>query len=70
MMTHENKLGMFIHWGGYSILGLHEQALARYDLDHGEYEKTMLAFDPTGYDPEEWVILAKEAGMKFFDSRA
>lgn len=65
MITHENKLGMFIHWGGYSILGAHEQALARFDLDHDEYEKTMLSFNPTEYNPEEWVLLAKRAGMKY-----
>ena len=64
-MTHENKLGMFIHWGGYSILGAHEQALARLDLEHEEYEKTMLSFNPTEYNPEEWALLAKSAGMKY-----
>ena len=26
-MTFANKFGMFIHWGLYSQLGLHEQAL-------------------------------------------
>ena len=58
-------LGMFIHWGIYSALGLHEQALARYDLDKAEYEKLYLSFDPVEYDPEEWVIKAKECGMKY-----
>lgn len=61
----ENKFGMFIHWGVYSVLGLHEQALARYDLDFDEYEKKALSFNPTEYDPEKWVLLAKRAGMKY-----
>ncbi len=62
---HENKLGMFIHWGLYSITGLHEQAMARYDIDHAEYETLMHQFNPTEYDPEQWVLLAKKVGMKY-----
>ena len=64
-MTHENKFGMFIHWGFYSLTGLQEQALARYGLDRGEYEALMHKFDPVDYDPEKWVLLAKEAGMEY-----
>ena len=64
-MTHENKFGMFIHWGIYSLCGLHEQVLARYDIPHGEYEKLMHSFNPTEYDPSKWVKLAKKAGMKY-----
>lgn len=64
-MTHENKFGMFIHWGIYALTGLHEQAVARYDMDKKEYEKLMHSFDPVNYDPEKWVLLAKQAGMKY-----
>lgn len=64
-MAFENKLGMFIHWGIYSMLGLHEQALARYSLDKGKYEALAKEFNPVEYDPEEWVLLAKAAGMKY-----
>ena len=64
-LTHENKLGMFIHWGIYSLLGLHEQALARYDMSYEEYESLKDKFDPSDFDPEQWVLLAKEAGMKY-----
>lgn len=61
----ENKFGMFIHWGLYAITGLHEQALARYSLDKAEYENLIHSFNPVKYDPEKWVLLAKEAGMKY-----
>ena len=64
-MIFDNKFGMFIHWGIYSCLGLHEQALARYDISHGEYERLASDFNPTEYDPAGWVRLAKEAGMKY-----
>ena len=62
-MTHENKFGMFIHWGVYALTGLHEQAIARYDLDREYYEGLSKQFDPVDYDPEAWVLLAKKAGI-------
>ncbi len=64
-MTHENKFGMFIHWGLYAIPAVHEQAIARFDIPNEEYEKYALQFNPTEYDPEDWVLLAKKAGMKY-----
>ncbi len=64
-MTHENKFGLFIHWGIYAQTKLQEQALVRYDLDRTEYEKLQHTFDPVEYDPEKWVLLAKEAGMEY-----
>ncbi len=60
-----NIFGMFVHWGFYSQLALQEQAIARYDMDNAEYEKYMNTFNPTKYNPEEWVLMAKEAGMKY-----
>lgn len=60
-----NKFGMFIHWGIYSQLGVHEQVLARNDMANDEYEKLQNTFNPTNYDPEKWVLLAKEAGMEY-----
>lgn len=60
-----NKFGLFIHWGLYAITGLHEQALARYNIPYAEYDGLTEQFNPTEYDPEEWVLLAKKAGMKY-----
>ena len=64
-MTHENKFGMFVHWGFYALTGIQEQAFARMDMDRAEYESLMYKFDPVKYDPEEWVLLAKSAGMEY-----
>ena len=64
-MTHENKFGMFIHWGFYALTGIQEQAFARMDIPREKYEALMHEFDPTEYDPEKWVLLAKEAGMEY-----
>ena len=60
-----NLFGMFVHWGIYAQLGLHEQAFARYDIDRAEYEKLAETFNPVEYDPDEWVIQAKANGAKY-----
>ena len=60
-----NKLGMFIHWGLYSMLEKHEQTQMWDEVPHDEYEALMHKFNPTEYNPKEWVRLAKEAGMKY-----
>ena len=64
-MTHKNKLGMFIHWGIYALTELQDQAIIRYDMDRAAYEALAQQFNPVQYDPEKWVLLAKEAGMKY-----
>ena len=64
-MKFDNKFGMFIHWGPYATFGLHEQVLARYNIPHTEYEEMSMHFNPIDYDPEKWVLLAKNCGMKY-----
>ena len=60
-----NKFGMFIHWGLYAISGVHEQVIARDNIENGEYEKLINEFNPSNYNPEEWVLMAKRAGMDY-----
>lgn len=64
-MTHENKFGMFIHWGLYAVTGVQDQVYARMDWPREKYEALIHEFNPVKYDPEEWVLLAKNAGMKY-----
>jgi alpha-L-fucosidase len=72
------RFGMFIHWGVYSgAEGYWKGEKLRNDNDYAEWiyyrnriEKdeylTLLdRFDWDSIDPEEWVILAKKAGMKY-----
>ena len=61
----QNRFGLFVHFGLYAALGYHEQALARLDLDHAEYERLADRFSPLVGTPEQWVLLAKRAGMKY-----
>ena len=64
-MAWKNRFGMFIHWGVYAVPQLHEQAFARYDLPRAVYESLYRQFDPVNFDPEAWVLLAKNAGMRY-----
>ncbi len=59
------KLGMFIHWGVYSILGDGEWVMNTQRIDKQTYQKLPSFFNPINYDPKEWVALAKAAGMKY-----
>ena len=59
------KFGLFIHWGVYSILGDGEWVMNNQNISIKEYEKLPKFFNPTKYDPEKWVLMAKEAGMNY-----
>jgi alpha-L-fucosidase len=59
------KFGMFVHWGVYSLLGRGEWVMNNDKLPISEYEKLPPRFNPTKFDADEWVKLAKAAGMKY-----
>ena len=72
------RFGMFIHWGVYSgAEGVWKGEKLRNDNDYAEwiYYRNRIArdeyvtlldrFDWERIDPEEWVLLAKKAGMKY-----
>ncbi len=69
------KFGMFIHWGPYSTLGgiwngekikgLGEWIMYHGQIPRDEYREVCKSFNPKGFDAEEWVKLAKDAGMKY-----
>ncbi len=59
------KFGMFIHWGVYSVLGDGEWVMNNQRIDRQTYQKLPAFFNPINFDPREWVVLAKAAGMKY-----
>ncbi|WP_286589519.1 alpha-L-fucosidase [Sphingobacterium sp. N143] len=72
----EARFGMFIHWGVYAQFGGvyqgHEQVrggaewiMNRSKIPVDEYQAMAGQFNPTQYNPDEWVRMAKEAGMKY-----
>src|SRR5690606_21549080 len=61
----DNKFGLFIHWGLYSLIGRGEWVLNNDKIKFANYKKLENFFDPQQFDPAEWVRMAKEAGMKY-----
>jgi alpha-L-fucosidase len=60
-----SRFGMVVHWGLYSIPGRGEWLMYCEQTPQSEYEKLAREFNPQRYNPEEWVQLAKSAGMKY-----
>ena len=69
----EARFGMFIHWGLYAVPAgewngrkdLAEWFMDETGISRADYEKFAAQFNPTKYDPDEWVRIAKDAGMKY-----
>lgn len=71
----EARFGMFIHWGLYAVpagtyKGERVNGIGEWIMNNGkipvaQYEKFAGQFNPIGFNAEEWVRLAKNAGMKY-----
>src|ERR1700743_2584993 len=61
----EARFGLFIHWGVYSQLGDGEWVMQVQQIPIKAYEKLPSFFNPTQFDPKEWVQMVKDAGMKY-----
>ena len=71
----EARFGMFIHWGVYAIPagtwdgrqigGIGEWIMNRGKIPVNDYQTMAKQFNPVKYDPDAWVRMAKDAGMKY-----
>lgn len=61
----QKRFGMFAHWGLYAIPGWHEQHQWRRRVPRKEYVKLAKQWNPTKFDPEQWLDLLEETGMKY-----
>jgi alpha-L-fucosidase len=74
---HDAKFGMFVHWGPYSQLAGEwngrqvqvgknaEWIMKELEIPVSEYRKLAREMNPYRFDANEWVTLAKDAGMKY-----
>lgn len=60
------KLGIFIHWGMYSVDGV-DESWSFYNklIPYDKYMKQMHGFTAKNYDPEQWAKLIKESGARY-----
>ncbi|MCL2407471.1 MAG: alpha-L-fucosidase [Defluviitaleaceae bacterium] len=71
-----NRYGMFVHFGLYSLLGgewrgrtvrdYAEWIQSHFAIPNKEYHKLASVFNPIFFDADEWIRSAKEFGMKYF----
>ena len=61
----EDRFGMFIHWGIYSIPARGEWVRSVERISVEDYEPFFKEFNPVDFDAKKWAKMAKEAGMKY-----
>ena len=71
----EARFGMFIHWGLYAVPagewkgkrigGIGEWIMESGNIPVSEYESLTKKFNPVKFNANEWVRIAKNAGMKY-----
>lgn len=64
------KFGMFIHWGPYSLASVEAswpimRPSPRWNITEAEYVALYHRFNPVQFDPQAWVRLAQDAGMRY-----
>jgi len=64
------KFGMFIHWGPYSLASVEAswpiiRPTEKWKISEAEYRALSNQFNPTKYDPDHFVDLARSAGQQY-----
>jgi alpha-L-fucosidase len=59
------KLGLFIHFGLYSVLGQGEWAMFNKQMDTSEYGQLKDSFTVSKFSGKNWVAIAKQAGCRY-----
>lgn len=61
----DNKFGVFIHWGLYSMMADGEWNMNNKNLNYREYGKLASGFYPSKFDAAAWVSAIKASGAKY-----
>jgi hypothetical protein len=64
------KLGMFVHWGLYSIDGSRAWTRLRNQIPDDQYRARTRSFDPRQFDADIWAQVAKQAGCRWINITA
>lgn len=60
------KLGIFIHWGIYSVGGVDESwSFYNKKISFTDYMKQLNGFTAKNYNPQQWADLIKESGARY-----
>jgi alpha-L-fucosidase len=60
------KLGIFIHWGMYSVNGIDESwSFYNKKISYADYIQQMKGFTASKYNPQQWAALIKETGARY-----
>lgn len=60
------KLGIFIHWGIYSVNGIDESwSFHNRKISYEDYMKQLKGFTASKYNPQSWADLIKETGARY-----
>ncbi|MDP4209001.1 MAG: alpha-L-fucosidase [Bacteroidota bacterium] len=72
----EARFGMFVHWGIYSlpagewkgkpVNGYAEHLMRKEKITRAEYLDLAHQFNPVKFNADEWILAAKNAGMRYF----
>lgn len=60
-----DKFGLFIHWGLSSVLGHGEWVMNNRNIKVKDYTRLLQVFNPQQFNADEWVTMARNAGMKY-----
>ena len=61
----DNKFGVFLHWGIYSMPAQGEWYMNTHNIHRDEYAKLASGFYPSEFDAAEWVSQIKASGAKY-----
>ncbi len=59
------RFGMFIHWGPVSLTGYELGWSRGNQTPAAEYDQLYHRFNPVRFDADQWVRIAKDAGMRY-----
>ena len=60
------KLGIFIHWGIYSVNGIDESwSFYNHYITYEDYMKQLDGFTASAYNPGKWADLIRESGARY-----